>query len=210
MAEENNEEEEGKASAEALKPTVAQMRELVAQMADESVLDEEKIALKRLMETVIVQMEAAIFAADFFVEEMAADMRAGWELVLAQALHLADFSPEDDDGPQVFVNLARSMLETIDQWTSRSSRFELKESVETPEARKMLTHVRRTVSQADSVLWYLERMGQMNGAEQYQHYIERQTMEMTAQRSHMLKVEGAIVTALEKRGEKVPRWRRKS
>lgn len=199
--------EQEKTAADSLRPFVSQLRETLATMADETVLSEEGIALKRLMEMMVVQIEETIFSAEFFVDDMAPDMRAGWEKIEAQAQHLARLD-EGDEKVRPILNMAQAMIKTIDAWLA-APKFMLKEEVPTLEARKMLTQSRSLVSKMDGAIAMMEILPNMQGGEQYKHYVERQTMELTAQRDHILKVEGGIVAGLQKRGEKVPKWRRK-
>jgi hypothetical protein len=157
-----------------------------------------------------VQIEETIFSADFFVPEMADDMRAGWEKILAQAQHLASFDNEEGQAKaKPIADMAEAMIRTIDDWKA-APKFLLRDEVPTAEARRYLTQARSVISKMDSALWLMQRLPDMQGGEQYKHYVERQTMELTAQQDHMLKVEQGIVAGLQKRGEKVPRWRRKT
>ena len=203
MSEEDQEDVTPEQARASLGGLVGQIQEFLDAHADESVLDQEHVAMKRLMETLMRRMEETILSTEFFVPEMADEMRQGWEDFLTQARHLAGLGG-DDNG--VWVSLGEAMVRTIDDW--KSHRMEIKDTVPTPELRKMLTQVRTAITHVGDAMWNIERLAQMEGAvEKYQHYIERQTLEMTAQRDYGLEVEAAIVRSLEKRGERVPKWR---
>jgi hypothetical protein len=171
---------------------------LDVQMSDETVLDQEKLAAKRLFSELRDQLKLTLLSVDFMVPEMKESMRAGWTRMRDMALGLEDM--------ETFVKLSGDMLAVIEADDHRHP-LEIKDEVETPELRKWLTHSRTAVSHVQNVLWSLGKMEGMQRADEYRHYVERQTMEMTANRDHMLDVEAAIVRGLEKRGERVPRWR---
>ena len=171
---------------------------LDVQMSDETVLDQEKLAAKRLFSELRDQLKLTLLSVDFMVPEMKESMRAGWTRMRDMALGLEDM--------ETFVKLSGDMLAVIEADDHRHP-LEIKDEVETPELRKMLTHSRSAVSHVQNVLWTLGKMEGMQRADEYRHYVERQTMEMTANRDHMLDVEAAIVRGLEKRGERVPKWR---
>ena len=171
---------------------------LDVQMSDETVLDQEKLAAKRLFSELRDQLKLTLLSVDFMVPEMKESMRAGWTRMRDMALGLEDM--------ETFVKLSGDMLAVIEADDHRHP-LEIKDEVETPELRKWLTHSRTAVSHVQNVLWTLGKMEGMQRADEYRHYVERQTMEMTAQRDHMLEVEAAIVRGLEKRGERVPKWR---
>ena len=171
---------------------------LDVQMSDETVLDQEKLAAKRLFSELRDQLKLTLLSVDFMVPEMKESMRAGWTRMRDMALGLEDM--------ETFVKLSGDMLAVIEADDHRHP-LEIKDEVETPELRKWLTHSRTAVSHVQNVLWTLGKMEGMQRADEYRHYVERQTMEMTANRDHMLDVEAAIVRGLEKRGERVPRWR---
>ena len=171
---------------------------LDVQMSDETVLDQEKLAAKRLFSELRDQLKLTLLSVDFMVPEMKESMRAGWTRMRDMALGLEDM--------ETFVKLSGDMLAVIEADDHRHP-LEIKDEVETPELRKWLTHSRTAVSHVQNVLWTLGKMEGMQRADEYRHYVERQTMEMTANRDHMLDVEAAIVRGLEKRGERVPKWR---
>ena len=185
---------------EGLGHLIAQLDDLLdVQMADETVLDQEKLHAKRVFTELRDQLKLALFSMDFMVPEMKESMRDGWTRMLDMTLGV--------EGMETFAGMAGDMLRIIDA-DDRQHPLEIKDEVETPELRKMLTQVRTAITHVGDAMWNIERLAQMEGAvEKYQHYIERQTMEMTAQRDHMLEVEAAIVRGLEKRGERVPKWR---
>jgi len=184
---------------EGLGHLIAQLDDLLdVQMADETVLDQEKLHAKRVFTELRDQLKLALFSMDFMVPEMKESMRAGWTRMLDMTLGV--------EGMETFAGMAGDMLKVINADDQRHP-IELKDEIETPELRKWLTHSRTAVSHVQNVLWTLGKMEGMQRADEYRHYVERQTMEMTANRDHMLDVEAAIVRGLEKRGERVPRWR---
>ena len=184
---------------EGLGHLIAQLDDLLdVQMADETVLDQEKLHAKRVFTELRDQLKLALFSMDFMVPEMKESMRDGWTRMLDMT--------QGVEGMETFAGMAGDMLRIIDA-DDRQHPLEIKDEVETPELRKMLTHSRSAVSHVQNVLWALGKLESMQRADEYRHYVERQTMEMTAQRDHMLEVEAAIVRGLEKRGERVPKWR---
>ena len=163
---------------EGLGHLIAQLDDLLdVQMADETVLDQEKLHAKRVFTELRDQLKLALFSMDFMVPEMKESMRDGWTRMLDMTLGV--------EGMETFAGMAGDMLRIIDA-DDRQHPLEIKDEVETPELRKMLTHSRSAVSHVQNVLWALGKLESMQRADEYRHYVERQTMEMTAQRDHML------------------------
>lgn len=191
-------EEQEQQGREMLGNLIGQLDDLLSHMQDETLLDEEKLAAKRLFVELRGQLDLARFSIDFMNPEVRDSMKEGWTRMRDMALATPDM--------ETFVKMANDMLAVIAQ-DEAGYPMEMKDEVEVPQLRKMLTSARTSISHVESARWAIETFSKMDNVEEYRHYIERQTMEMTHNRDYMLKMEAAIVRALEKKGERVPKWR---
>lgn len=179
---------------------IGKLRDFLGTLADETVLDEEKLAFKRLLEEILSQMELTQFSAQFWADGMLESMRAGWSRVRELALAAG----EKWDG---FVDMANEMLSLIAEQEGKP-RWEMKSGLSVAEVRRMLRLGRSAITRANNLLDMFDHMRNMDG---YQPNIEHEYQENTirASRDKMLDIEKGIVLNLQERGERVPVWRRR-
>jgi hypothetical protein len=198
VTEESNEEPTG--SLQRLGELILQMKASLDKMADETVLDEEKLAFKRLLEEMVRQMELTLFSAQFQNEEVFDSMKTGWGRVRELAQAAGDIGAG-------FVGMADDMVVEVEK-AQQTPRWSLKPETRTEDARKMLTRLRTRITQTNDVLDTFTMLKGMDGYEPTIRYAQQENM-IRAHRDYLLEAERSCAADLVERGVKVPVWRRR-